>query len=52
MENVEGEERQLSFDATKKPPAGTEAQEAGWWANHQDLILEGFEQAKAAGTLV
>ncbi len=37
--------------ATKQPPAGTEAKEAEWRANYQNLILERFEQAKAAGTL-
>ena len=36
---------------TKKKPVKTEAQEAEWWAKHQDLIAERFEQAKATGKL-
>ncbi|MBK7926983.1 MAG: hypothetical protein IPJ98_05630 [Bryobacterales bacterium] len=37
--------------AKKQPPFKTEAQEAEWWANHQNLIADRFEQAKAAGKL-
>lgn len=36
---------------TKPPRFKNEAQEAEWWANHQDFIADRFEQAKAAGTL-
>ena len=38
--------------ATRKPPRfKSEAQEAEWWARHQDFIADRFEQAKAAGKL-
>lgn len=37
--------------AKKQPPFKTEAQEAEWWANHQNLIANRFEQAEAAGKL-
>src|ERR1700682_6428579 len=34
--------------AKKQPPFKTEAQEAEWWAKHQNLIANTFEKAKAA----
>ena len=37
--------------ARKQRPFKTEAQEAEWWAKHQNLIADRFEQAKAAGKL-
>jgi len=37
--------------APKQPPFKTEAQESEWWAKHQTLIADRFEQAKAAGKL-
>ena len=35
----------------KQAPFETEAEEAEWWFNNQDLIADRFEQAEAAGTL-
>ena len=35
----------------KQPPFKTEAQEAEWWAKHQNLIADRFEKAKVAGKL-
>ncbi len=37
--------------AKKQPHFKTETQEAEWWAKNQDVIADGFEQAKAAGKL-
>ncbi len=37
--------------AKKQPHFKTETQEAEWWAKHQDIIADRFEQAKAAGKL-
>lgn len=37
--------------ADKQPPFETEAHEAEWWANNQDLIAKQFEQARTAGKL-
>jgi hypothetical protein len=37
--------------AKKQPPFKTEAKEAEWWAQNQNLIADRFEQAKAAGKL-
>ncbi len=33
------------------PTFKTEAQEAEWWSENQNLIADRFEQAKAAGKL-
>jgi predicted DNA binding CopG/RHH family protein len=33
--------------ARKQPHFKTEAQEAEWWANNQDIVADRFEQAKA-----
>src|SRR5688500_9497884 len=35
----------------KQPRFKTEAEEAKWWSDNQELIADRFEQAKAAGTL-
>ena len=37
--------------AKKQPHFETETQEAEWWVQNQDLILKGFQQAKASGKL-
>lgn len=33
------------------PKFATEAEEADWWASHQELIADWFEAATQAGTL-
>jgi len=35
----------------KVPKFATEAEEAKWWFEHQDLVLEEFKKAAKAGTL-
>ena len=37
--------------AKKQRPFKTEAREADWWANNQNLIADRFELAKATGKL-
>jgi predicted DNA binding CopG/RHH family protein len=37
--------------AKKQPPFHTEAQEAEWWAENQNLIVESFEHARTAGKI-
>jgi len=41
----------MSEDEMKIPQFPTEAAEAEWWANNQDLLMEEFERAGASGTL-
>ena len=44
--------REVIVMANRKPPRfKSEAQEAEWWAKHQDFIADRFELARAAGTL-
>lgn len=41
----------MSEDEMKIPQFPTEAAEAEWWADHQDLLMEEIERAGASGTL-
>jgi hypothetical protein len=41
----------MATPGLKHPTFANEAEEAQWWFEHPDLLLENFERAEAEGTL-